>query len=316
MSIKEQILTTTKQYKTIIIHRHKRPDPDAIGSQMGLAQILKASFPDKTILCAGKQYDGFAWLGKTDEISDDQYKDALVIVVDTANQPRVDDDRFNKGKMMIKIDHHPNDDAFGDIMWVEPEASSTSELICDFFAANRAELTMPAEGARLLYAGIVGDTGRFMYPSTSSHTLAVASKLTEYDFSASEVNKIEDEIDIPLARLSAYVYDNLTILNSGAAYLVLSDKVLEPFKLGDDSTSAVVPLPGKIKDVVSWAIFVQQKDGGFRIRLRSKGPSINELAKKYGGGGHPLASGAVVEDEKHIDGFVKDLNEVVSNYKK
>ncbi len=116
--------------------------------------------------------------------------------------------------------------------------------------------------------------------------------------------------------MSAYVYDNLTILDSGAAYLVLSDKVLEPFKLGDDSTSAVVPLPGKIKDVISWAIFVQQKDGGFRIRLRSKGPSINELAKKYGGGGHPLASGAVVEDEKHIDGFVKDLNEVVSNYKK
>ncbi len=185
-------------------------------------------------------------------------------------------------------------------MWVEPESSSTSELIYDFFAACQAELTLPDEGARLLYAGIVGDTGRFMYPSTSSHTLEVAAKLTAYDFSASDVNKTEDEIDIPLARLSAYVYENLTILDSGAAYLVLSDKVLEPFKLGDDSTSAVVPLPGRIKDVISWAIFVQQKDGGFRIRLRSKGPAINELAKQYGGGGHPLASGAVVDDEKHI----------------
>lgn len=315
MSIQDQILNAIKKYQTIIIHRHKRPDPDAIGSQMGLAQIIQASFPSKTVLCAGKQYHGFDWLGKTDEISDDQYKDALVIVVDTANQPRVDDDRYSKGKMLIKIDHHPNDDAFGDLMWVVPEASSTSELIYDFFDANQKELTLPAEGARLLYAGIVGDTGRFMYPSTSPHTLAVASKLTTYDFSASEVNKIEDEIDIPLARLSAYVYENLTMLDSGAAYLVLSNDVLEPFKLGDDSTSAVVPLPGKIKEVMSWAIFVQQKDGTFRIRLRSKGPAINELAKKYGGGGHPLASGAVVENEDQIKDFVNDLNDLVANNK-
>lgn len=315
MLIQDQILNAIKKYQTIIIHRHKRPDPDAIGSQMGLAQIIQASFPSKTVLCAGKQYHGFEWLGKTDEISDDQYKDALVIVVDTANQPRIDDDRYSKGKMLIKIDHHPNDDAFGDLMWVVPEASSTSELIYDFFDANQKELTLPAEGARLLYAGIVGDTGRFMYPSTSPHTLAVASKLTTYDFSASEVNKIEDEIDIPLARLSAYVYENLTMLDSGAAYLVLSNDVLEPFKLGDDSTSAVVPLPGKIKEVMSWAIFVQQKDGTFRIRLRSKGPAINELAKKYGGGGHPLASGAVVENEDQIKDFVKDLNDLVTNNK-
>lgn len=315
MAIQDQILNEIKKFKTIIIHRHKRPDPDAIGSQMGLAQLIKSSFPDKTVLCAGKQYESFAWLGTTDEITDEQYKDALVIVVDTANQPRVDDERYTTGKELIKIDHHPNDDQFGDIMWVEPESSSTSELIYDFFDANKDQLTLPAEGARLLYAGIVGDTGRFMYPSTSPHTLEVASKLATYDFSTSEVNKIEDEIDIPLARLSAYVYENLNILDSGAAYLVLSNKVLEPFKLGDESTSAIVPLPGKIKQVVSWAIFVEQKDGSFRIRLRSKGPEINELAKQYGGGGHPLASGAVVEDEDHIKDFVKDLNDLVAKNK-
>ncbi len=315
MAEKTEILNTIKKYQTIIIHRHKRPDPDAIGSQMGLAQILKASFPEKNVLCVGKQYSSFAWLGTVDEVADDQYKDALVIVVDTANQPRVDDDRYNQGKSMIKIDHHPNDDAFGDIQWVEDQASSTSELVYDFYDANQSELTMPDEAARLLYAGIVGDTGRFMYPATSSHTLAVASKLTEYNFSASEVNQIEDEIDIPLARLSAYVYSNLNILDSGAAYLVLSDEVLEPFNLGDESTSAVVPLPGRIKEVVSWAIFVQQKDGGFRIRLRSKGPAINELAKEYGGGGHELASGAVVENEDQIKEFVARLDKLVSESK-
>lgn len=311
MTLKEtqsKILSIIKQHQTIIIHRHQRPDPDAIGSQMGLAAILKASFPDKQIYAVGKQYPGFDWLGTTDTIEDTVYEHALVIVVDTANQPRVDDDRYTKGDAMIKIDHHPNDDQFGDVMWVAPEASSTSELVFDFYTAFKDQLTCPDEAARLLYAGIVGDTGRFMYPATSPHTMQVAGQLMTFGFSASDVNQKEDEISIPLARLSAFVYDQLTILPSGAAYIKLSDEVLEPFKLGDESTSSVVPLPGRLKEVTAWAIFVESKDHTFRIRLRSKGPAINELAKRHGGGGHALASGALAHDDDEIKQVVKELD--------
>lgn len=311
MTLKETqtaILKAIKQHQTVIIHRHQRPDPDAIGSQMGLAAILKASFPEKKIYTVGKQYPGFDWLGKTDEIADEVYKDALVMVLDTANQPRVDDSRYLTGDQLIKIDHHPNDDAFGDPMWVTPEASSTSELIFDFYTAMQAELTCPDEAARVLYAGIVGDTGRFMYPATSPHTMQVAGQLMTFNFSASDINQKEDEISIPLARLSAFVYENLTILPSGAAYLKLSDEVLEPFALGDESTSAIVPLPGRLKEVVAWAIFVESKDHTFRIRLRSKGPSINELAKNHGGGGHALASGALAHDDDEIQQVIKELD--------
>lgn len=307
-----EILNAIKQHKTIIIHRHQRPDPDAIGSQMGLAEILKASFPDKKIYAVGKQYPGFDWLGTTDTIEDDEYKDALVMVLDTANQPRVDDDRYTKGDQLIKIDHHPNDDPFGDPMWVEPKASSTSELIFDFYTAMKTDLTCTAEAARLLYAGIVGDTGRFMYPSTSPHTMQVAGEMMKFGFSASDVNQQEDQISIPLARLSAYVYDKLTILPSGAAYIKLSDEVLAPFNLGDESTSSVVPLPGRLKEVTAWAIFVESKDHTFRIRLRSKGPSINELAKAHGGGGHALASGAVAHDDAEIKQVIKELDALLT----
>lgn len=204
-----------------------------------------------------------------------------------------------KVKKMIKIDHHPNDDQFGDIMWIHEDASSTSELIYDLYA-NSEDLRINAEAGRCLYAGIVGDTGRFKYPSTTAHTFEVAAGLAKLDFSTNAINQIESEIDIPLARLSAYVYQNIEIMDSGAAYIVLSNEVLEPFELGDDSTSAVVPLPGNINAVKAWAIFVQQKDGTYRIRLRSKGPVINELAKQFGGGGHPLASGAVAKDDEEI----------------
>lgn len=316
MTIQKEILDSIKKYQTIIIHRHQRPDPDAIGSQMGLAEIIKATFPQKEVYCVGKQYHGFDWMGTTDDISDDKYDNALVIVVDTANQPRIDDDRYNKGKMLIKIDHHPNEDIYGDIVWVEENTSSSSELITDFYKECEMDLKINDNAARLLYAGIVGDTGRFKYPSTSSHTFEIAAFLSKFDFSTSDVNQIEDEIDIPLARLSAYVYQNLNILDSGAAYMILTNEALEPFNLGDDSTSAVVPLPGNIKEVVSWAIFVEQKDGTYRIRLRSKGPVINELAKEYGGGGHPLASGAIAKDDAQIKEVIKKLDEISKNNNK
>ncbi|CAI2652134.1 DHHA1 domain protein [Apilactobacillus apinorum] len=314
ISPQRKIIKAICDFDTIIIHRHQRPDPDAYGSQMGLAEIIKTSFPNKKVYCVGKQYNSFDWLGKTDEIDDEVYKNALVIVVDTANQPRVDDDRYTQGKMMIKIDHHPNDDQFGDIMWVVPEASSTSELIYDLFESSH-RLKISSNAGRLLYAGIVGDTGRFKYPSTSANTFRVASKLAQLDFSTTEVNTIESSIDLPMARLSAYVYENLDITDNGAASIVLTDEILKKYELINESTSAVVPLPGNINQVMSWAVFIQKEDGTFKISLRSKGPAINELAKQFGGGGHDLASGAAAQNEDEIKSVISKLDEIVASYK-
>ncbi|WP_353317457.1 DHH family phosphoesterase [Apilactobacillus apinorum] len=314
MSPQRKIIKAICDFDTIIIHRHQRPDPDAYGSQMGLAEIIKTSFPNKKVYCVGKQYNSFDWLGKTDEIDDEVYKNALVIVVDTANQPRVDDDRYTQGKMMIKIDHHPNDDQFGDIMWVVPESSSTSELIYDLFESSH-RLKISSNAGRLLYAGIVGDTGRFKYPSTSANTFRVASKLAQLDFSTTEVNTIESSIDLPMARLSAYVYENLDITDNGAASIVLTDEILKKYELINESTSAVVPLPGNINQVMSWAVFIQKEDGTFKISLRSKGPAINELAKQFGGGGHDLASGAAAQNADEIKSVISKLDEIVASYK-
>ena len=157
----EAILEQIKKYNKIIIHRHQRPDPDAIGSQIGLAEILKASFPYKQIYVVGKDIPGLDWIGQMDEIDGQTFDGALVIVTDTANAPRIDDRRFDNGDKLIKIDHHPNDEPYGDLMWVEPEASSCSEMIYSFYQHFAKELKMPKKAASALYAGIIGDTGRF-----------------------------------------------------------------------------------------------------------------------------------------------------------
>lgn len=308
MSIQEQIIEQIEKYETIIIHRHQRPDPDAIGSQCGLATVIRESYPEKKVFQVGAKAKGLAWIAEEQEVADEQFKDALVIVVDTANTPRVEDQRYTNGQEMIKIDHHPNDDNFGDLTWVVPEASSTSELIYDLTAASAGRLHVSQESARMLYAGIVGDTGRFMYDATTAHTLRVAADLVATGFDAAAVNRKLDNIEPAVARLSAYVWENMKITEHNAAYIVLTNDILEKFELGDAGTAGIVPLLGKISTVKCWTIFVQQKDSSYRLRIRSKKVVINELAKEYHGGGHPLASGAVLKEESGIAGFVKKLD--------
>lgn len=288
----QAILNKIKAYDTIIIHRHMRPDPDALGSQVGLAEILRASFPEKQIYQVGKTVDNLEYLATMQEIADEVYQDSLVIVTDTANAPRISDERYYLGKELIKIDHHPNDEPYGDLVYVDTTASSCSEIICDFYQQLADELTMTTEAARLLYAGIVGDTGRFLYPATTAKTLRMASFLREFDFDATLLNRQLSQISLAVSKLIGYVYQNLKIDENGAACCYLSQVILQQYGVDDSMTAHLVPLPGEIDQVQAWALFVEQPEGYYRVRLRSKTEPINQIAKKHHGGGHPLASGA------------------------
>src|SRR5690606_1184278 len=152
----EAILKTITEFDTIIIHRHVRPDPDAYGSQCGLAEILIASFPTKHVFVVGEDEPSLLFLKEMDKIPDEIYADALVIVCDTANQGRISDTRYKQGKKLIKIDHHPNDDPYGDYVWVDTNASSCSEMIYELYLQGKNQgLSFSKEAARFLFAGIV-----------------------------------------------------------------------------------------------------------------------------------------------------------------
>ncbi|EMB78928.1 TPA: bifunctional oligoribonuclease/PAP phosphatase NrnA [Streptococcus mutans] len=290
MTAFKTILAKIKAYDTIIIHRHMKPDPDALGSQVGLKEVITSNFPQKTVKVTGYNEPSLSWLAQMDDVSDKDYEGALVIVVDTANRPRIDDQRYLNGNFLIKIDHHPNEDHYGDLSYVDTKASSASEIITDFALQNQLKLSDQA--ARLLYAGILGDTGRFLYPATTSKTFIIASELLKYDFDFAALARQMDSFPYKIAKLQAYVFENLEIDKNGAARIILSQKILKKFNLTDAETSAIVSSPGKIDTVQVWAIFVEQADGHYRVRLRSKSTVINEVAKRHAGGGHPLASGA------------------------
>lgn len=313
MTIQEQIIAKIEAYDTIIIHRHQRPDPDAFGSQVGLATILHASFPEKKIYVVGKEIPGLAWLATMETIDDALYQQALVIVTDTANAPRIDDQRYRMGQELIKIDHHPNDEPYGDLQWVVAGASSTSSLIYEFVEQANGKLVMNAQAARLLYAGIVGDTGRFLY-SIDSETMRIVSELFKFDFDIIKVNQKMDALSPAAAKLSGYVLQNFNIVENGLGYMILTNELISSFGLEDSGTAFVVPLPGQVEAVRTWAIFEEQDDHSYRVRLRSKDMIINNIARNHDGGGHPFASGAKARNLDEVNDIIDELSRALKRY--
>ncbi|MGG3560373.1 bifunctional oligoribonuclease/PAP phosphatase NrnA [Neobacillus rhizosphaerae] len=312
----EQILATIEQYETIIVHRHVRPDPDAYGSQGGLAAILQESYPDKKIYAVGKEEPTLHFMRRLDVIDDEMYKGALVIVCDTANAARICDDRYSLGDKLIKIDHHPNEDPYGDLLWVDTSASSCSEMIYEFYLAGKEKgLKMNDEAARLLFAGIVGDTGRFLFPSTTEKTFSYAGELIHYHFSRTEVFDKMYELDAHIIKLNGYILQNFELQENGVASVMLTKKLLKEYGARPAEASLLVGILGNVKGIKAWVFFIEEEDQ-IRVRLRSKGPVINGVARKFKGGGHPLASGASIYSWDEVNHVLKELDEVCRNYTK
>ena len=316
--IQNKIVEAIKRYQTIIIHRHQRPDPDAVGSQCGLRDLIKNTFPQKTVLAAGSSPGSLKFLAEMDQVQDEDYADSLVIVTDTANASRIDDDRYNQADHVIKIDHHPSnpDGDYAHLTWEESSYSSCSEMIGELWLNHQDELKMNDAAARLLYAGIVGDTNRFLYNATSPQTMRIAADLMTYEFDHTEINDLMNRIGEKEALLMGYVLNNLKILESGMAYIIINQELLQELGIQDEHTQSIVSLPRRIEGVVTWAIFVQQDNGSYRCRLRSNGPVINDIAAEHDGGGHALASGANAKDQDEIDIMIDKLSKAAESFNK
>lgn len=310
--VQDKILTKIKEYDTIIIHRHVRPDPDAIGSQVGFKKIIQASFPNKKVYAVGEEDPSLHFLASMDKLEDKDFEKALILVCDTANTARISDRRHALGDFVIKIDHHPNNDTYGDLEWVDTTASSTCELIYEFVKCHE-ELKMTDEAARLIYAGIVGDTGRFLFPSTTNRTFRYAAELVNYAFDRTALYNSLYDVPDKIARMRGYILQNFKISPSGATSIKVTKEVLEKFDIDPIETGSLVGILGDIQGVKAWIIFIEE-DYIIRARIRSKGPVINTLANKYNGGGHPLASGASVKSWEEADQLAAELEYICESY--
>lgn len=313
--MKSKIIETIENHHKIIIHRHVRPDPDALGSQGGLAYLIKEHYPQKEVYVVGDEEPSLEFIIKMDEISDETFTDALIIICDTANVERISDERYSKGKSIIKIDHHPNEDQYGDLIWVDTNASSVSEMIYELFEEwhSKKGMEMTVDAARCLFAGIVGDTGRFRYPNTTERTFRFVSELVKQPFSPIELYEQMERKSLNDARLQGYILNNFDFLEPGVGAISLTQTLLKEYNVSPSDASRLVNTFANVEGLKAWVCFVEEPDQLIRVRLRSKGPIINVLAQKFNGGGHPLAAGASVHSWGEAQDVLDQLQEICRN---
>lgn len=315
--MKEKIIEAIESYDKIIIHRHVRPDPDALGSQAGLAHLIKRHYPNKEIYIVGDEEQSLGFISKMDEVNDESFHGALIIICDTANVERISDERYVNGDKVIKIDHHPNEDPYGDLIWVDTSASSVSEMIYELYETwqDLRGMKLTTEAAKCLYAGIIGDTGRFRYPNTTPKTFQYASELLKKPFSPVELYEQMEKKSLQDARLEGYILTHFELLETGAGTISLTKDLLQQYGVTTSEASRLVNSFANVEGLKAWVCFIEEQDQELiRVRLRSKGPKINGLAQNFNGGGHPLAAGASVHSWEETKQVLAQLEEICRTY--
>lgn len=310
----EHILNKIKEYKRIIIHSHIRPDGDSIGSQYGLMYLIKNSFPEKEVYITGESSEYLSFIGKPTIISDDLFNNSLSICVDCAVSNRLSDNRYNKSAYSIKIDHHIKDEVYANYEYIDDLAASTTQIITEFYIKFKAELVMTRECAEALYVGLLTDTGRFQYSSVNSKTFLCAAELIKHNIDLEFIERCLSKESLELLKFKGYCINNFKITDNGFAYIVVDKNTINKYSISEEEAASLVNIISNLENIPVWAMILET-DKEIRIRLRSKGPNINELAKLYNGGGHKLASGAKLNDFSELNKFVEDSDKLVKKYK-
>ncbi len=305
----KDILNKIEEYDVIVIHRHIQPDLDAIGSQLGLRGIIQNNYPDKSVYVVGDDSD-INILGSMDEVSDDVFKNALSIVLDVAGSKRVSDARFEQASETMVIDHHKNGTDFADHFFSDSNQIATCQILTEM--CIREDLTICSDTATYLYAGLVTDSGRFLYPMTNALTFECAAYLVKKGARVQEFyDGLYDE-ELNFKKLKGYFINNFKTTKQNVAYMKNTPDIKKRFNVSTFTVSrGMVNQMSGIHGIPVWANFTEDDDGLIYVEIRSKKTPVVEIAKKYGGGGHDLACGCTLSEWDDADKLLEDLDRLI-----
>ena len=307
----EQILELVVRYPRIILHRHKNPDGDALGSQLGLRHILRDSFPDKEILAVGDMSDRYAFMvdEPMDTVPDEAYEGALAIVLDTSAKALICDERYAAASATARMDHHIFCEEICGVEVTDTSFESCCGLVTAF--AKECGLTVSPVAAKLLYTGMITDSGRFRYDSTNAQTHTMAAFLMERGFDTADIFRNLYSDDLTFIQLRAKFVLKIQTTPHRVAYIYTdraeADALLAQGVSSFTVSRGMVNTMGEIRGIDSWVNFTETAEGVL-CEIRSGKYNINPIAVKYGGGGHQKASGCTLKDRAEAMKLLDDLN--------
>lgn len=313
---KEDLLKLKKEiisHDEIILLCHLVPDHDSVGSTNAMRKMIKKYYPEKEVKIYSQNSSFFDHFSPS--IKYDNYKlsdDSLVIALDCANIERLSCEIDISAYNSIKIDHHPPRDQFAKLNIVSETHSSTCELL--FYIFEELDFEIDKDIATLLYLGIIGDTGRFLYKNTLPSTYKCVSELVR-----TGMNPLKDvypyvyKINIKDMKNKGILTKQFLMLNS-FGLLLLTKKIMNDLSISPLDVSKFTNQFGTISELGIWIIIVEE-DGYFKCSIRSKEVVINQIAAQFGGGGHPFASGAKVDTIEEAIELIKKLYEAANDTK-
>lgn len=301
MNIYEEV----KEAKTIGISGHIRPDGDCVGSTMGLYLYLKKACPEADVqVMIEKPADVFDCIQGITEIHSDFVTNIEVfdvfIALDTAADRLGEAQKFFDGAVKkINIDHHISNKGCGDINYIMPQASSTSELIYDVI---EDKTLLDVEIAKALYIGIIHDTGVFQYSNTSPSTLKAAAELISFGF---DFPKLIDETFyektyVQNQILGRALLESILFMDGKCVVSMVDKKTMSFYQADSHDLEGIVSQLRNTKGV-ECAIFMYQTGAmEYKVSLRSNGNvDVAKIASFFGGGGHVRAAGVTLQGTFH-----------------
>lgn len=306
----EEAIRAIREYDTIIIHRHRNPDGDAMGSQAGLYNIIKDNYPQKSVYMVGDSTARYAFIAgqQMDEIPDSLYQNALAVILDTSAEALISDGRYTKASKTLRIDHHLFISRIADIEIVDSSYESCAGLVTQL--AIECALKISSKAASALFAGTVTDSGRFRFDCTSAGTFRRVSFLLQAGIDTNAIYSRLYTTSIEDLRLKAKFVEKIRFTEKNVGYIYTTAEELKQLGISAyTATRGYVNTMADLEGVKVWAAFAEG-DEGILCELRSSGPDINPIAVKYGGGGHKKASGATVRDRETALAMLRDLDEI------
>lgn len=287
-----------------LVTSHLRPDGDAIGSGLALVYMLQSMGKYAIFLLDDKLPVKYSFIPFFNEIrrpkdmKEERYRN--IFVLDSSNLLRVGkvQEIFTTKYEIINIDHHPDNDRFGAINWVEEESAATGELL--FKLASYLKIKIDKNLATLLAVAIITDTGSFQYSNTSPFThYTMARLLEEGADSTAIIQEVYGNYSLKEIHLYALVLGSMEKNKTGSlAWCTVDQDMIEESNYQLENSQELVNYPRSMAGVLAGILFIEEKPNSIRVNLRSSGSlAVNRVASLFGGGGHVNAAGCVIHSD-------------------
>jgi len=297
------VLEAIKKHKRFLVTAHVNPEGDSLCSQLAMKELLIALGKEAFIIDSDAVPEHYKFLPKIGEMSNDlAAKPAFdaILVLDCPTLKRIGlvAKLLSDDKAIINIDHHISNENFGHVNWVDPNASSTGEMVYRLF--KEAGVPLTRETALCIYIAILTDTGSFNYDNTSTVTHEIAGELLGYGLDPAVVSEsVYERRTLEDIRFLGLVLSTLKVNTTGEiAYLEITRKMTDDTGADISKSEGFINYARSIDGVKVAVLFKEDLKDPSRINVsfRAKGETdVNEIASYFGGGGHTKASGCTME---------------------